>query len=93
MSNPVNIHRLTESNVIKPSYVRLRKLNEVDIQLWRKVGTSNVNDPSKDRSTLANVDPGVTQHIRGKPRHKQALRMSSKLKLPPKKTEKRKAKI
>ena len=95
VSNPVNIHRLTESNVIKPSYVRLRKLNKADIQLWRKVGKSKVDDLLKERPMLANVNPDGTRNTRGISSHRQALSTSLKLKLksPFKKTDKRKAKI
>ena len=89
VSNPMNIHRLTESNVIKSSYVKLRKLNEADIQLWRKAGTSSEKVTSKVPSIISTkitADPGATRQTGGKSRRKQTLSKSSKSKSLPKKT-------
>ena len=90
MSTPPNISGSTEPSLIKPSFVKLRKLNEADIQLWTMANTpTRSKAPSKVTQTTIPIkskraiSASVSRQSKKQTRHKQPLSKASSNKSSP----------
>ena len=90
MSTPPNISGSTKPSLIKPSFVKLRKLNEADIQLWTMANTSTRSKvPLKVTQTAIPIkskraiSASVSQQSKKQTRCKQPLSKASSNKSSP----------
>ena len=94
VSTPPNISGSTESSLIKPSFVKLRKLNEADIQLWTMANTpmrskapSKVTQMTILIKSKRAISSSVSRQSKKQTRRKQPLSKASSNKSSPVRTQ------